>query len=45
MRPFHCYRSWLRTDRMRVEVQVSTSVRMAAPAGDPERVKRRGEEG
>jgi GntR family transcriptional regulator len=45
MRPFHCYRSWLRTDRMRVEVQVSTSVRMAAPAGDLERGQRRGEEG
>jgi GntR family transcriptional regulator len=45
MRPFHCYRSWLRTDRMRVEVQVSTSARMPAPAGDPERGKRRGEEG
>jgi GntR family transcriptional regulator len=27
MRPFHCYRSWLRTDRMRVEVQVSASSR------------------
>ncbi len=25
MRPFHCYRSWLRTDRMRVEVQVSSA--------------------
>jgi GntR family transcriptional regulator len=23
MRPFHCYRVWLRTDRMRVEIQVS----------------------
>jgi hypothetical protein len=30
---------------MRVEVQVSTSVRMAAPTGDLERGKRRGEEG
>jgi GntR family transcriptional regulator len=33
MRPFHCYRSWLRTDRMRVEVQVSTSV--APPEAPP----------
>jgi GntR family transcriptional regulator len=30
MRPFHCYRSWLRTDRMRVEVQVSASSRPPA---------------
>jgi GntR family transcriptional regulator len=30
MRPFHCYRSWLRTDRMRVEVQVSASSRPVA---------------
>ena len=28
MRPFHCYRSWLRTDRMRVEVQVSASSKL-----------------
>jgi hypothetical protein len=26
MRPFHSYRSWLRTDRMRVEIQVSTAL-------------------
>jgi GntR family transcriptional regulator len=26
MRPFHSYRSWLRSDRMRVEIQVSTAV-------------------
>jgi GntR family transcriptional regulator len=25
MRPFHCYQSWLRTDRLRVEVQVGGS--------------------
>jgi GntR family transcriptional regulator len=25
LRPFHCYRSWLRTDRLRVELQVSGS--------------------
>jgi GntR family transcriptional regulator len=31
MRPFHCYRSWLRTDRMRVEVQVSASSKLLAP--------------
>jgi GntR family transcriptional regulator len=31
MRPFHCYRSWLRTDRMRVEVQVSASSTLLAP--------------
>jgi GntR family transcriptional regulator len=29
LQPFHCYRTWLRTDRMRVEVQVSAAV--AAP--------------
>jgi GntR family transcriptional regulator len=26
MRPFHSYRSWLRSDRMRVEIQVSTAL-------------------
>jgi GntR family transcriptional regulator len=26
MQPFHAYRTWVRTDRMRVEVQVSTAV-------------------
>jgi GntR family transcriptional regulator len=25
LQPFHCYRSWLRTDRMRVEIQVSSA--------------------
>ena len=38
MRPFHCYRSWLRTDRMRVEVQVSASSRPLAPLVPASRV-------
>ena len=37
MRPFHSYRSWLRTDRMRVEIQVSTAlVRGREGAAPPE---------
>ena len=35
MRPFHCYRTWVRTDRLRVEVQVSTSVRPVEDAPAP----------
>jgi GntR family transcriptional regulator len=37
LRPFHCYRSWLRTDRMRVELQVSgagAARRMPAETGE-----------
>lgn len=37
MRPFHCYRTWVRTDRLRVEVQVSTSVRPVEDAPAPGR--------
>jgi hypothetical protein len=22
LKPFHCYRAWVRTDRMRIEIQV-----------------------
>jgi GntR family transcriptional regulator len=44
MRPFHSYRSWLRSDRMRVEVQVSKArAREAAVPGDIESVPDRGE--
>jgi hypothetical protein len=25
LRPFDCYRAWLRTDRMRIDVQVASS--------------------
>jgi GntR family transcriptional regulator len=35
MRPFHCYRSWLRTDRMRVEVQVSASSKLLSAPLSP----------
>lgn len=31
MRPFDCYRAWLRTDRTRVDIQVSGSVGRAQP--------------
>jgi hypothetical protein len=24
LRPFHCFRTWLRTDRIRIEMQVSS---------------------
>jgi GntR family transcriptional regulator len=32
MRPFHSYRSWLRSDRMRVEIQVSSAARTPTAA-------------
>jgi GntR family transcriptional regulator len=44
MRPFHSYRSWLRSDRMRVEIQVSkASPRASDVAGEIESVPDRGE--
>jgi GntR family transcriptional regulator len=36
MRPFHCYRSWLRTDRMRVEIQVSKASGRARDGAGPD---------
>jgi hypothetical protein len=30
MQPFHCFQSWLRTDRIRIDVQVARS---SGPAG------------
>jgi GntR family transcriptional regulator len=44
MRPFHSYRSWLRSDRMRVEIQVSKAgPRESVAAGEIESVPDRGE--
>jgi GntR family transcriptional regulator len=43
MRPFHSYRSWLRSDRMRVEVQVSKArAREGVAPGEIESVPDRG---
>ena len=38
MRPFHSYRSWLRTDRMRVEIQVITAMVRGRDATPPPEV-------
>jgi GntR family transcriptional regulator len=35
LRPFHSYRSWLRTDRMRVEIQVSTALLRGRDSASP----------
>ena len=35
MRPFHCYRVWLRTDRMRIEIQVSKASGRALEGAGP----------
>ena len=32
LRPFDCYRAWVRTDRMKIEIQISATV--GHPAGD-----------
>jgi DNA-binding GntR family transcriptional regulator len=34
MAPFDCYRAWLRTDRIRIEIQVSTTGQING-AADP----------
>ena len=36
MRPFDCYRAWVRTDRMKIEIQISASD-TAHPGGEPVR--------
>jgi GntR family transcriptional regulator len=33
LRPFHCYQAWVRTDRMRIEIQVESAV--SRPNGAP----------
>jgi GntR family transcriptional regulator len=46
MRPFHSYRSWLRTDRMRVEIQVSKAsgrTQIGALPGDGQAIPDMGE--
>jgi GntR family transcriptional regulator len=32
LRPFDCYRAWVRTDRMKIEIQISASTGVPSPA-------------